>query len=119
MLGNKILIIGCAGSGKTTLAKKIHGLTNIPLVHMDRFYWKENWEKITDKEWEEKVRSFCQSESWVMDGNYTSTLSLRMKFATSVILLDIPRWKCLLRVIIRRFRFFHNKKRCDLPQNCP
>lgn len=118
MFGNKILIIGCAGSGKTTLAKKISKCTEIPIIHMDKFYWKDNWEKVTDIEWEAKVSSLCQVESWVMDGNYTSTLSMRMKYATTVIYLDMPRWKCLLRVFTRRFKFIHNQTRQDLPENC-
>jgi len=29
-IGNKILIIGCAGSGKTTLSKKLNAITKLP-----------------------------------------------------------------------------------------
>ena len=117
-LGNKILIIGCAGSGKTTLAKILAKTINIPVIHMDRFYWQANWGRVEDEKWQEIVLSFCEQEAWIMDGNYTSSLPLRMKYATSIIYLDVPRWKCLLRAFIRRFRLFHNLKRQDIPKDC-
>ena len=53
-----------------------------------------------------------------MDGNYTKTMAARFEHASTIIYLDIPRWKCLLRVVIRRFRLIYNKKRDDIPENC-
>lgn len=117
-IGNKILIIGCAGSGKTTLTKKIKELLNLPVIHMDRFYWRKNWQKINDADWENKVKELAQTPNWIMDGNYTTTLSIRLNYASSVIYLDVPRWKCLARVILRRFRWFNNLKRQDMPEGC-
>lgn len=35
----KIAIIGCPGSGKSTIAKKLHERLNIPLYHLDQYYW--------------------------------------------------------------------------------
>lgn len=118
MLGNKILIIGCAGAGKTTLALKIQSILNIPVIHMDRFYWQKNWNKTDDQEWAGTVRVLSQMPSWIMDGNYTNTLAMRMQYATSIIYMDIPRWKCLLQAFIRRFRVFYNRNRVDIPENC-
>lgn len=118
MLGNKILIIGCAGSGKTTLANKISKILGLPLIHMDRFYWKANWEKVDDIEWQAAVKNLCEQNTWIMDGNYTTTLPQRLTHASSVIYLDTPRWKCLLRAFIRRFKFMYNKNRQDIPEEC-
>ena len=117
-LGNRVLVIGSAGSGKTTLSKWLSKILSLPIIHMDRHYWADNWCEPEDEVWEEKVREFCATDEWIMDGNYTKTMSLRLRFSTTVIFLDMPRWKCLLRVIVRRFRLFHNKKRDDIPANC-
>ena len=117
-LGQRILIIGCAGSGKSTLAKKLTQKVNLPIIHLDQYFWKENWGRPTNEAWGEIVQKLCEKPTWIMDGNYTDTLPLRLKYASSVIFLDIPRWKCLLRALIRRFRFFHNKKRTDIPEHC-
>ena len=32
---NKVLIIGCPGSGKSTFARALHEVTNLPLVYLD------------------------------------------------------------------------------------
>ena len=117
-LGDKILIIGCAGSGKTTLSKKLHAITGIPIVHMDRYYWTKDWDHQPDDQWNETVKRLCQKPTWIMDGNYTKTMAYRFKYASSVIYLDIPRWGCLFRAIIRRFRFYIDSNRDDLPPDC-
>ena len=39
----KIAIIGNAGSGKSTLAYKLQQKLNLPIYHLDQYYWKPNW----------------------------------------------------------------------------
>ena len=39
----RILIIGNAGSGKTTFARLLAQKLALPLVHLDRIYWYGNW----------------------------------------------------------------------------
>ena len=34
--GNKIIVLGCPGSGKSTFSKKLHELTQLPLIHLDK-----------------------------------------------------------------------------------
>ena len=75
-LGNKVLIIGCAGSGKTTLAKKLSKITNLPVIHMDNYYWSDNWGKKSDAEWHDIVKDLCQQSRWIMDGNYTKSMPI-------------------------------------------
>ena len=41
----KIVILGCAGCGKSTLAKKLGSQLNIPVLHLDTIYWKANWKE--------------------------------------------------------------------------
>ena len=41
----RIMIIGCCGSGKSTLSKSIYQITGLPLIHLDKEYFKPNWEK--------------------------------------------------------------------------
>ena len=117
-LGKKVLIIGCAGSGKTTLAKQLSKIIGLPIIHMDNYYWSDNWGRKSDAEWHDIVNELCQKPKWIMDGNYTKSMPIRFQYATAVIYLDVPRWKCLLRVVMRRFRLIYNKKRDDIPANC-
>ena len=39
----RILIIGCSGSGKSRLARQLGQKLGLPVVHLDQLWWKENW----------------------------------------------------------------------------
>ena len=90
-LGDRILILGCAGSGKTSLSLKLAKITGLPLIHLDRYYWKKGWSRTPDDLWIKTVSKLCHQEKWIMDGVYTKTVPERVKYATSVIYLDIQR----------------------------
>ena len=35
----KVIVIGCPGSGKSTVSRALHNKTGIPLYHLDMMYW--------------------------------------------------------------------------------
>ena len=49
----RILILGCGGAGKSTLARRLGAATGLPVVHLDGLYWQPGWLKteLPDK-WE-------------------------------------------------------------------
>ena len=51
----KILIIGSGGAGKSTLALKLSEITEIPVIHLDSYFWKPNWVKTPTAEWRKIV----------------------------------------------------------------
>ena len=113
-----MLILGPSGSGKSTLGERLGRILGIPIIHLDRYYWKPNWTYTPEDEWKNKVKNLISSESWVMDGNYTSTLKLRASVADTIIFIDIPRRLSYLRVFARFLRF-RGKTRPDLTEDCP
>lgn len=117
-LGNNILVIGCAGAGKTTLCKLLHKQLKLPLIHLDRHYWLPNWQPPPAHSWQQQVKHLCLNKQWIMDGNYSNTIPIRMPYASCVIFLDMPRRLCLWRVIKRRFSFQYNRQRKDIPKHC-
>lgn len=110
---NRIAIIGSAGSGKSTLSQKLGEILSLPVVHLDRFYWKPNWTPTVNDEWDEFVKDAVSEDQWIIDGNYTRTLGIRLSEADAVIFLDMPRLLCIYRIIKRRIRY-HGKTRPDL-----
>src|SRR3989338_7021185 len=42
----KIAVIGCSGSGKTYLSFTLQEKLQLPLIHLDQYAWKPNWEKV-------------------------------------------------------------------------
>jgi adenylate kinase family enzyme len=114
----RVLILGPSGSGKSTLGERLGRVLNIPIIHLDQYYWKPNWIETPQDDWKIKVKELVSSDSWVMDGNYTSTLGLRAAAADTIIFIDIPRRLSYLRVFTRFFRF-RGKTRPDVTEDCP
>ncbi|WP_371804510.1 DNA topology modulation protein [Candidatus Lokiarchaeum ossiferum] len=113
----RIMIIGCAGSGKSTLAFNLGTTLKLPIYHLDKVFWKPNWVKISPEDWQQYISTIIQKESWIIDGNYSSTMEIRMRRANIIIYLDFPRFLCLWRVIKRRFQY-NNKSRPDINDQC-
>lgn len=114
----RVLILGPSGSGKSTLGRKIGKILDIPIIHLDRYYWNPGWINTPKEEWQTKVKELIDAEEWVMDGNYTSTLGLRAAAADTIVFIDIPRRLSYLRVFVRFLRF-RGRTRPDLTEDCP
>lgn len=110
----KILIIGSCGAGKSTFAKRLHNVLGVKVIHLDQCYWKSNWTRTEKEEWESKTREFIEGDEWILDGNYRSTLDLRLSQADTVIWLDFSPLICYYRTLKRRFK----KNRVDKLDNC-
>ncbi|NQX46057.1 DNA topology modulation protein [Paenibacillus tritici] len=115
---NRILILGSGGSGKSTLARQLGGLLDLPVVHLDAHFWNPGWIPKPNGEWEELVRQYTDQGQWIMDGNYSRTMDIRLKRADVIILLDLPRLLCMYRIIKRRV-MYHNQSRPDMNEGCP
>lgn len=113
----RVMIIGNCGSGKSTLAFALHAKLGLELIHLDQHYWKPNWQETPKPEWEEKVAKLAAKESWIIDGNYGSSMNTRIQRADTIIYLNYPTLKCLYRVI-QRIRKYHGQVRPDMPEGC-
>lgn len=113
----RIMIIGCCGAGKSTLARRLHKITNLPLFHLDQYYWKENWTETPKEEWEPIVAELAKKEEWIIDGNYGGTFKPRMDRSDTIIFLKYSTIKCLSRVTKRVWKY-HGKVRPDMPAGC-
>lgn len=113
----RILVIGSGGAGKSTFSRKLGEVTGIDVIHLDSIYWRPNWEKTPKDEWESTVAELVRRDSWIMDGNFGGTREMRIKASDTVILLDIPRYICLYRVIKRAIAY-RGKHRPDMAAGC-
>ena len=92
----RILIIGCGGAGKSTLAKKLGEKTGLPVVHLDQIYWSPgNWQHLEKDEFDALLMQELQNPRWILDGNFNRTLELRLERCDTVIFLDFNRFTCL------------------------
>ena len=58
----RILIIGNAGSGKTTFGLKLSEMFDIPIVHLDKIYWCGNREQIEREKFDEILQTEFEKE---------------------------------------------------------
>ncbi|MFE9205910.1 AAA family ATPase [Micromonospora sp. NPDC007230] len=114
----RILIVGSSGAGKSTLARAVARRLGLPLIHLDRHYWRPGWVATTDADFRAEVAALAARPAWVMDGNYRSTFDLRLPHADLLVLCDPPWLLCLVRVLRRRWAY-RAKPRPDLPDGCP
>ena len=106
----RIMIIGCPGSGKSTFARGLAEKTGLPLYYLDMMYWNPDRTTKPKEEFRATLRETVALPEWIIDGNYGSTLELRMEACDTVIFLDFPVEVCIAGVEERR-----GKPRPDMP----
>ena len=101
---NRITIIGCGGSGKTTIARRLGAALDAPVTHLDVVYYDSEWNTLPKDKFASLQEELVAADRWVIDGNYASTLPIRLKRADLVIFLDLSPIACLRGIAQRRLR---------------
>lgn len=100
----RIVVCGCSGAGKTVLARALGWRLDLPVTHLDALYYDERWTPAPPDVFVRRQREVVAGPAWVLDGNYASTLPLRLSVADVVVFLDLPAWACLGGILARRLR---------------
>ncbi len=114
----RILVLGSGGAGKSTFAKQLSRKTGLPLIHLDLHFWNSGWVETSRDKWLPMVIELAERPEWIMDGNYSGTIDIRMKYADTVIFLDYGRLTCSLGVL-KRVILNMGRVRDDMPEGCP
>ena len=107
---NKAIIIGCPGSGKSTFSRALHKLTDLPLYHLDLLNWNSDKTTVSKEVFLERLQNVLVLDKWIIDGNYGSTIELRLKECDTVFFLDYPVEICIDGIKQRK-----GKERSDIP----
>jgi hypothetical protein len=103
----RINVIGTSGSGKTTFGRKLAEVLKIPFIEMDALFWGPNWSSPEDDQFFQALENELANESWVLDGNYTRTLDIKMERVQAVVWLNyrFPRtiYQAVTRALSRLF----------------
>ena len=106
----KVIVIGCCGSGKSTFARYLHACTGIPLFHLDQLNWNADKTTVEKTVFLKRVREVTQKDTWIIDGNYGSSMEIRMQACDTVFFLDYPVDVCIQGIYDRV-----GKVRTDMP----
>ncbi|GES45483.1 ATPase AAA [Rhizobium dioscoreae] len=116
---DRILIIGCSGTGKSTLAQAIASLRGLTYVSMDRdIFWLPGWKSRPRPEAIALIEQAVAGPRWIMDGNSPGTLPLRLPRTDLVIWRRSPRYVALRGVISRWLRY-RGRSRPEMAPGCP
>lgn len=115
----KITILGYAGAGKSSLAKRLGERYHAPVLHLDTVQFLPNWEEREKSEKLKIIEEFLnENPSWVIDGTYSGLhFERRLEESDLIILMLYNRFTCLNRVV-SRYRKFKGKTRPDMTDGC-
>src|SRR5688572_1825764 len=95
----KVVLLGRGGSGKSTAARKIGEIANLPVIELDKHFWQPGLMPLSKERWISKQRELANNDRWIMDGDLGKydVLSERLRLADTVIILNFSFWTCFLR----------------------
>lgn len=113
----RVLIVGCGGAGKSTLAVEMGKRFGLPVVHLDKLWWLPDWQTRSEQEFDELL--FCELEKsdWIIEGNYFRTFKTRLSYADFCIFLDYDTELCINSVYERAAKY-KGVTRPDMTDGC-
>ena len=106
----RVIIIGCPGSGKSTFGRELKRITGLPLYHLDMMFWNVDKTTVSKEIFIERLQEVMSNPKWIIDGNYGSTMEMRVKECDTVFFLDYPTDICIEGVESRK-----GQPRSDMP----
>ena len=114
----RVIVIGCPGSGKSVFSRALQKKTGLPLYHLDLMFWNEDRTTVPKEEFRRRLSAVLQTPEWIIDGNYSRTIPMRLEKCDTVFYLDYPRLVCFFGVV-RRVLGSLGKTRPDMAEGCP
>jgi adenylate kinase family enzyme len=103
--GQRIVVLGAGGAGKTVLARQLGGLLGLPVTHLDQLRYRPDWTVVPDETFVAAQHELVTGARWVIDGNSLGSLPIRAAAADTIIVLDPHPVVCLLGILTRRLRY--------------
>ena len=106
----KVIILGCPGSGKSTFGRDLKAITDLPLYHLDMMFWNSDRTTVAKEVFMKRLKRAMSNSKWIIDGNYNSTMEMRIKECDTVFFLDYPTNVCIEGIESRK-----GQLRSDMP----
>ena len=106
----RIIVIGCPGGGKSTFSRALGEKCGLTVYHLDMLFWNPDKTIVDRAVFHERQAEVISRDEWIIDGNFGSTLEMRLVACDTVFFLDYPTELCLAGIRARR-----GMPRPDLP----
>src|SRR5215468_9040504 len=115
--GNRIVVVGISGTGKSRLARRLASASRLPLHHRDTRIWRPDWVEADRAPIATAVTRIAAEPQWIVEGwvdDYSSDL---LDVADHIVDLDFPGWLAALGGVERWWRH-RGAARPELPPGC-
>src|SRR5580704_13221070 len=84
------MITGPGAAGKSTLAARLGEITSLPVIELDKLFWRPGRTATPRDQWAAIQRELAAHESWIMDGDLGpyDVLDVRLQAADTIVFLD-------------------------------
>ncbi|MGW5158895.1 topology modulation protein [Nonomuraea wenchangensis] len=100
----RVAVVGSGGSGKSYVARELGRLLDAPVTHLDAVYYDDEWNPLPPEKFEAAQRELVAAPRWVIDGNYNSSLHVRLQACDTVVMMDMPTRVALWGILSRQLR---------------
>lgn len=101
----RINVVGNSASGKSTFSRQLASKLGADYIELDALMWGRDWTATPDPAFFALIeRRLSESESWVLDGNYSRSTPIKWKNVEMVIWIDLPFWLNLYQSVTRAVR---------------
>lgn len=114
---NRIVIIGISGTGKTTIARIVSNILEIPIIHYDKFVRDKNRTEVNEKIVEKKLEHAMKEKKWIMEWYIHPAAKSRLEKADKILYLDYSWYNAMFGGIKRR-RQHRGSTRAEMAEGC-
>jgi len=95
--------VGPSAAGKSTLAVRLGDITGLPVIELDKLFWRPGLAPTLSGQWAAIQRELAGQQSWIMDGDLGpyDVIDVRLQAADTVVFLDFSPLRCAWRAIRR------------------
>jgi adenylate kinase family enzyme len=99
----RVVILGRGASGKTTLATLLGAIAGLPVIELDKIFWRSGLTPTPRALWIAMQKKLVARDRWILDGDLgpCDAADVRLRAADTTLLLDFSLVRCSWRALCR------------------